>query len=80
MAHDLPEKLNLVLLDGAKALYADILHLVGARLRSGSLVLADDAHRSPEFVSRMCSPMDPTTCPFREPVTWRSRCGCCNFG
>jgi len=24
-------------------------------LRSGSLVLADDAHRSPEFVSRMGS-------------------------
>jgi predicted O-methyltransferase YrrM len=55
LAHSLPDALDLVLLDGAKALYADILHLVAARLRPGSLVLADDAHRCPEFVSRIRS-------------------------
>jgi predicted O-methyltransferase YrrM len=53
LAHDLPDTLDLVLLDGAKALYEDVLHLVEARLRPGSLVLADDSHRCPEFVSRM---------------------------
>ncbi len=55
LTHDLPEAFDLVLLDGAKALYADILHLVEARLRPGSIVLADDSHRSPEFVSWMRS-------------------------
>ncbi len=43
LAHDLPEILNLVLLDGAKALYADILERVEGCLLPGSLVLADDA-------------------------------------
>ncbi|HTZ60990.1 MAG TPA: class I SAM-dependent methyltransferase [Acidobacteriaceae bacterium] len=51
LAHDLPSTLDLVLLDGAKPLYADILRLIEGRLRPGALVLADDADRSPEFVS-----------------------------
>ena len=55
LAHDLPDTLDFVLLDGAKALYADILHRIETRLRPGSIVLADDAHRCPEFVSRMRS-------------------------
>jgi predicted O-methyltransferase YrrM len=58
LAHDLPDTLDLVLLDGAKALYADILHLVESRLRPGSLLIADDTHRCPEFVSRMRSNAD----------------------
>ena len=53
LAHDLPEAVDLVLLDGAKALYADVLERVERRLRPGSLVLADDANLSPEFVNRM---------------------------
>lgn len=53
LAHNLPGTLDLVLLDGAKPLYADILRLVEARLRPGSLLVADDADRCPEFVSRM---------------------------
>ena len=55
LAHDLPESLDIVLLDGAKALYADILDRVESRLRPGSLILADDARHCPEFVSRMRS-------------------------
>jgi predicted O-methyltransferase YrrM len=55
LAHDLPETLDLVLLDGAKALYADILELVEECLRPGSLVLADDARHCQEFVSRIRS-------------------------
>jgi predicted O-methyltransferase YrrM len=53
LAHDLPETFDLVLLDGAKSLYADILHRVETRLRPGTLVLADDARYCAEFVSRM---------------------------
>lgn len=42
-------------LDGAKALYTDVLERVEIRLRQGSLVLADDADLCPEFVRRMRS-------------------------
>lgn len=55
LSEDLPDTFDLVLLDGAKALYADILKRVEAHLRPGSLVLADDAHYCPEFVARMRS-------------------------
>jgi predicted O-methyltransferase YrrM len=53
LARDLPETLDLVLLDGAKALYTDVLALVESRLRPGSLVLADDARHCAEFVNVM---------------------------
>jgi predicted O-methyltransferase YrrM len=55
LTRDLPETLDVVLLDGAKALYTDVLALVESRLRPGSLVLADDARHCPEFVNRMRS-------------------------
>jgi predicted O-methyltransferase YrrM len=55
LAHDLPERLDLVLLDGAKPLYAEILERVERYLRPGSFVLADDARYCEEFVSRMRS-------------------------
>lgn len=55
LADELPETLDLLLLDGAKALYAEVLQRVEARLRPGSLVLADDARLSQEFVERMRS-------------------------
>jgi len=58
LARDLPETLDVVLLDGAKALYADILALVESRLHSGSLVLADDARHCADFVSRMREAVD----------------------
>jgi predicted O-methyltransferase YrrM len=50
LAHGLPETLDLVLLDGAKALYLDILECVDQRLYPGSLVIADDTHRCPDYV------------------------------
>src|ERR1700678_2823544 len=49
LAIELPETSDLVFLDGAKTLYADILHCVEARLRPDSLVLADDARYCAEF-------------------------------
>jgi predicted O-methyltransferase YrrM len=55
LAHNLPESFDLVLLDGAKSLYADILRRIEPSLHAGSLVLADDAHYCPEFVSLMRS-------------------------
>jgi predicted O-methyltransferase YrrM len=55
LSHTLPAKLDLVLLDGAKGLYLNILDRVEARLRPGSLVLADDAHHCPDYLRHMRS-------------------------
>lgn len=53
---DLPETIDLLLLDGAKALYPDILDLVEDRLRQGAYIVADDADRSPDYLARVRSP------------------------
>lgn len=47
----LPETIDLVLLDGAKALYPDILRLVESRLRPGALIIADNADDSPDYLA-----------------------------
>jgi predicted O-methyltransferase YrrM len=53
---DLPETIDLLLLDGAKALYPDILSLVESRLRPGAFVVADNADYCPEYLARVRSP------------------------
>ena len=53
---DLPATIDLVLLDGAKALYPDILNLVESRLRPGAFVVADNADFCPEYLTRVRSP------------------------
>ncbi|WP_281016510.1 MULTISPECIES: class I SAM-dependent methyltransferase [unclassified Minwuia] len=55
LAVDLPETIDLLLLDGAKALYPEILHLVETRLRPGALVVADNADFCPEYLARVRS-------------------------
>ncbi len=52
---ELPETIDLLLLDGAKALYPEILALVESRLRPGALVVADNADHSPEYLARVRS-------------------------
>lgn len=56
LCKDLPDQVDLLLLDGAKALYPEILDLVEPRLRPGAFVLADDADMSPEYLARVRSP------------------------
>ena len=53
---DLPDEIDLLLLDGAKALYPDILDLVERRLRPGALIVADNADHSPDYLARVRSP------------------------
>lgn len=53
---DLPEVIDLLLLDGAKALYPDILGLVESRLRPGAFIVADNAEYSPEYLARVRAP------------------------
>jgi predicted O-methyltransferase YrrM len=52
----LPETIDLVLLDGAKALYVDVLDLLLDRLRPGALIVADNADYSPEYLARVRAP------------------------
>ncbi|MDR1385966.1 MAG: class I SAM-dependent methyltransferase [Planctomycetaceae bacterium] len=52
---DLPETVDMLMIDGAKSIYPDILDLVEDRLRPGSLIVADDADYSPEYLFRVRS-------------------------
>ncbi|MEH1842120.1 MAG: class I SAM-dependent methyltransferase [Nostoc sp.] len=53
---NLPETVDLLLLDGAKALYPEILDLVESRLRPGAFIVADNADHSPDYLERVRSP------------------------
>lgn len=56
LSADLPDQIDLVLLDGAKALYPDILDLVEDRLKPGAIIVADNADHSPEYLARVRKP------------------------
>ncbi len=56
LSADLPDVIDLVLLDGAKALYPEILSLLESRLRPGAFVIADNADYSPDYLARVRSP------------------------
>ena len=56
LAADLPETIDLLLLDGAKSLYPEILGLLESRLRRGALIIADDADMSADYLKRVRSP------------------------
>lgn len=56
LAADLPDAIDLVLLDGAKALYSDVLDLLESRLRPGAVIVADNADYCPEYLARVRSP------------------------
>jgi predicted O-methyltransferase YrrM len=51
----LPKTIDLLLLDGAKGLYPDVLALLEGRLRPGAFVVADDADVSPDYLERVRS-------------------------
>jgi predicted O-methyltransferase YrrM len=56
LASGLPKSVDLVLLDGAKALYPSVLSMLEGRLHGGSLVVADNADRSAEYLARVRDP------------------------
>jgi predicted O-methyltransferase YrrM len=56
LASDLPEQIDLLLLDGAKALYPEILDLVESRLKPGALIVADNADYAPDYMARVRAP------------------------
>ena len=55
LARDLPDSIDLILLDGARSLYSPILSLLEGRLRGGSIIVADNADDSPEYLTRVRS-------------------------
>ena len=72
----LPETIDLLLLDGAKALYPEILSLVESRLRPGALIVADNADYSPDYLKRVRSPASGyLSTPFAEDVELSMRIG-----
>jgi predicted O-methyltransferase YrrM len=76
LARDLPEQIDLVLLDGAKGLYPAILMLVEKRLRPGALIVADNADWSPEYLARVRSPANGyMSVPFTNDVELSMRTG-----
>jgi len=56
LAENLPSPIDLVLLDGHKALYAKILALVAPRLRSGAFIVADNADACPDYKAQVRAP------------------------
>lgn len=73
---DLPDAIDLVLLDGAKALYPDILSLLESRLRPGAFVIADNADYSPDYLARVRSPSNGyLSTPFGDDVEVSMRLG-----
>ena len=53
LAHDLPESIDFILLDGAKHLYLPILALIEPRLRTGGLIVADNADMAPDYLAKV---------------------------
>ena len=73
---DLPGSIDLLLLDGAKALYPDILALVQDRLRPGALVVADNADYSPDYLAHVRQPANGwLSTPFGDDVELSMRVG-----
>ena len=69
LARDLPPSIDLVLLDGHKALYAKILALVAPYLRPGSFLVADNADACPDYKAQVRAPDSGyLSLPFRDDV------------
>ena len=56
LAADLPDIVDLLLLDGAKSLYRDVLDRVESRLRTGAVIIADNADHCPDYLEYVSDP------------------------
>ncbi|GIE76306.1 hypothetical protein Aph02nite_22560 [Actinoplanes philippinensis] len=76
LARDLPAPIDLVLLDGAKALYPAVLALLEPHLRPGAMVVADNADHCPDYLKRVRAPESGyLSVPFGEDVEVSLRVG-----
>ncbi|NPC69117.1 O-methyltransferase [Corallococcus exiguus] len=53
---DVPDGVDLVLLDGAKPLYLPLLRLLAPKLGPGAILVADNVKMSPEFAAHLSRP------------------------
>jgi predicted O-methyltransferase YrrM len=73
---DLPDTIDLLLLDGAKSLYPEILSLVESRLRPGAIIVADNADHSPDYLAHVRAPAKGyMSTPFADDVELSMRMG-----
>ena len=73
---NLPETIDLVLLDGAKALYPDVLCLLESRLKPGAIIVGDNADDSPDYLAHVRSTANRyMSVPFAEGVELSMRLG-----
>lgn len=76
LARDLPDTVELVLLDGAKALYPEVLALVEPHLAPGAFVVADNADYSPAYLAHVRAPASGyLSIPFGEDIELSMRLG-----
>jgi predicted O-methyltransferase YrrM len=76
LAHDLPDQIDVVLLDGAKTLYLPVLKLLEKHLKPGTLIVADNADRTPEYLRHVrSSARGYTSVPFADDVELSMRTG-----
>jgi len=76
LASGLPDTIDLVLLDGAKSLYMEILALVEGRLRPGAVIVADNADHCPEYLEHVRRPDNGyLSMPFTDEVEFTIRLG-----
>ncbi|PRX09561.1 UNVERIFIED_ORG: putative O-methyltransferase YrrM [Martelella mediterranea] len=73
---DLPDRIDLLLLDGAKPLYRDILGMVEDRLRPGALIIADNVDFCPDYQAHVRAPGSGyMSVPFAEDIELSMRTG-----
>jgi len=76
LASGLPDTIDLLLLDGAKSLYMEILALVEGRLRPGAVIVADNADHCPEYLEHVRRPDNGyLSMPFTDEVEFTIRLG-----
>ncbi|QAX85427.1 methyltransferase [Pseudomonas sp. DTU12.3] len=76
LASDLPESVDLLLLDGAKALYGDVLNLLEKHLKPGALVVADNTDYCPEYLAYVRAPENGyLSVPFADDIELSMRLG-----
>ncbi|MBY4952520.1 O-methyltransferase [Pantoea sp. DY-17] len=68
LSRDLPATIDMLVLDGAKAIYPEIVTLVQPFLRPGALIVADDADFSPEYLELVHSNRGFMSLPFNDGV------------
>jgi predicted O-methyltransferase YrrM len=56
LASGLPDSIDMVLLDGAKPLYKDVLGLIESRLRAGAVIVADNTDHCPDYLEHLRAP------------------------